>query len=183
MIDWLIAPLAYGFMQRGFMASLMVGVLCAIVGCYVVLRSMAFLGDAMAHAILPGVAVAYLFKANLLVGALAAVLLGDLDADQALLGELAIDVCRELVAERALEVSRSELCLRERANALTESFVLVAQDARRGGVGDGAHVVAPLSVEVRATPLGERGQTLRCVRGAQLLAARGELEIQRLLLG
>jgi ABC-type Mn2+/Zn2+ transport system permease subunit len=50
----------------------MVGVLCAVVGCYVVLRSMAFLGDAMAHAILPGVALAYLLKGNLLVGALVA---------------------------------------------------------------------------------------------------------------
>jgi len=59
-------------MQRGLAASLMVGVLCAIVGCYVVLRSMAFLGDAMAHAILPGVAVAYLLKGNLFFGALVA---------------------------------------------------------------------------------------------------------------
>jgi ABC-type Mn2+/Zn2+ transport system permease subunit len=62
-------------MQRGLAASLMVGVLCAIVGCYVVLRSMAFLGDAMAHSILPGVAVAYLLDGNLLVGALAAAVL------------------------------------------------------------------------------------------------------------
>jgi len=72
MIDWLLVPLSYGFMQRGLAASLMVGVLCAIVGCYVVLRSMAFLGDAMAHAILPGVAVAYLLKGNLFFGALVA---------------------------------------------------------------------------------------------------------------
>ncbi len=72
MIDWLLEPLSYGFMQRGLMASLMVGVLCAVVGCYVVLRSMAFLGDAMAHAILPGVAVAYLLKGNLFFGALIA---------------------------------------------------------------------------------------------------------------
>ena len=70
MIQWLTAPLAYGFMQRGLLAAFMVGVLCAVVGCYVVLRSMAFLGDAIAHAILPGVAVAYLLKGNLLVGAL-----------------------------------------------------------------------------------------------------------------
>jgi ABC-type Mn2+/Zn2+ transport system permease subunit len=72
MMDWLFEPLTYGFMQRGLAASLMVGVLCAVVGCYVVLRSMAFLGDAMAHSILPGVAVAYLLKGNLLVGALVA---------------------------------------------------------------------------------------------------------------
>jgi len=72
MLDWLMAPLAYGFMQRGLMASLIVGTLCAVVGCYVVLRSMAFLGDALAHAILPGVAVAYLLKGSLLAGALIA---------------------------------------------------------------------------------------------------------------
>jgi ABC-type Mn2+/Zn2+ transport system permease subunit len=70
--SWIVAPLAYGFMQRGMLAAMLVGVLCAIVGCYVVLRSMAFLGDALAHAVLPGVAVAYLMGANLLVGALAA---------------------------------------------------------------------------------------------------------------
>jgi manganese/iron transport system permease protein len=74
-LTWLTAPLTYGFMQRGLAASLLVGILCAIVGCYVVLKGMAFLGDAMAHAILPGVAVAYLFKFNLLLGALAAAIL------------------------------------------------------------------------------------------------------------
>jgi manganese/iron transport system permease protein len=54
------------------LAAVLVGVLCAIIGCYVVLRSMAFLGDALAHAVLPGVAIAYLMGANLLMGALAA---------------------------------------------------------------------------------------------------------------
>ena len=72
LVDWLTTPLAYAFMQRGLMVSTMVGILCAVIGCYVVLRSMAFLGDAMAHAILPGVAVAYLLKGNLMVGALVA---------------------------------------------------------------------------------------------------------------
>jgi ABC-type Mn2+/Zn2+ transport system permease subunit len=72
MITWLIEPLTYSFMQRGFVAALIVGVLCSIVGCYVVLRSMAFLGDALAHAILPGVAIAYLLQINLVLGALAA---------------------------------------------------------------------------------------------------------------
>ncbi len=72
MIDWLAKPLTYEFMQRGLAASTLVGVLCAVVGCYVVLRGMAFLGDALAHAILPGVAIAYLFNGNLLIGALVA---------------------------------------------------------------------------------------------------------------
>ena len=71
-LRWLAEPLAFDFMQRGLAASVMVGVLCALVGCYVVLRSMAFLGDALAHAILPGVAVSYLLKGNLIFGALGA---------------------------------------------------------------------------------------------------------------
>lgn len=69
---FLAEPFALGFMQRGLLAVVMVGVLCAVVGCYVVLRSMAFLGDALAHAILPGVAIAYLLKGDLVLGALAA---------------------------------------------------------------------------------------------------------------
>ena len=75
MIQAILEPLTYGFMQRGLLASILVGVLCAVVGCYVVLRSMAFMGDALAHAILPGVAIAYLLHGNLLVGALVAAVL------------------------------------------------------------------------------------------------------------
>ncbi len=71
-MGWLTDPFAMVFMQKALLASLIVGVVCAVLGCYVVLRSMAFLGDALAHAILPGVAVAYLLGANLLAGALVA---------------------------------------------------------------------------------------------------------------
>jgi manganese/iron transport system permease protein len=74
-IAWLLEPLSYAFMQRGLLAALVVGVVCAVIGCYVVLRSLAFLGDALAHAILPGVAIAYLLQVNLTLGALAAALL------------------------------------------------------------------------------------------------------------
>ena len=72
MINFLTEPLTYAFMQRGMLASIMVGVLCSVIGCYVVLRSMAFIGDALAHSILPGVAIAYLFGGNMLFGALVA---------------------------------------------------------------------------------------------------------------
>jgi ABC-type Mn2+/Zn2+ transport system permease subunit len=68
-MNFLLEPLTYQFMQRGLLASVIVGVLCAVMGTYVVLRGMAFLGDAMAHAILPGVAIAYIFKGDLLIGA------------------------------------------------------------------------------------------------------------------
>ncbi len=60
LINWLLEPLQYPFMVRGLAASVLVGVVCAVVGTYVVLRGMAFLGDALAHTILPGVAVGYL---------------------------------------------------------------------------------------------------------------------------
>ncbi len=60
MFDWLLEPLAFDFMQRGLLAATLVGVICAVVGCYIVLRGMAFLGDALAHTILPGMALGYL---------------------------------------------------------------------------------------------------------------------------
>jgi ABC-type Mn2+/Zn2+ transport system permease subunit len=60
MIEFLLAPLAYPFMVRGLLAAMLVGVVCAVVGAYVVLRGMAFFGDALAHTILPGMAGGYL---------------------------------------------------------------------------------------------------------------------------
>lgn len=60
MIESIIAPLQYAFMLRGLVAAVLVGVVCATLGTYVVLRGMAFFGDALAHAILPGVAIGYL---------------------------------------------------------------------------------------------------------------------------
>lgn len=58
--DWIVQPLTYGFMQRGLVASILVGTVCAVIGAFIVLRGMAFFGDALAHTVLPGVAVGYL---------------------------------------------------------------------------------------------------------------------------
>jgi manganese/iron transport system permease protein len=63
-INWVIEPLRYGFMIRGMAAAILTGVVCAIIGTYVVLRGMAFFGDALAHTILPGVAVGYLIHSG-----------------------------------------------------------------------------------------------------------------------
>jgi ABC-type Mn2+/Zn2+ transport system permease subunit len=57
-----LEPFSYAFMLRGLLASVIVGVVCAVVGVYVVLRGMAFFGDALAHAVLPGVALGYLIS-------------------------------------------------------------------------------------------------------------------------
>jgi ABC-type Mn2+/Zn2+ transport system permease subunit len=62
--DWLygllIEPFALGFMQRAALAVVLIGIVSGVVGAFVVTRGMAFLGDAMAHTILPGVAIAYI---------------------------------------------------------------------------------------------------------------------------
>jgi manganese/iron transport system permease protein len=55
-LEWLVAPLRHAFMVRALIASVLVGGLCSVVGAFVVLRSMAFLGDAIAHSVLPGIA-------------------------------------------------------------------------------------------------------------------------------
>ena len=61
-MSFLLAPLQYEFMQRGMFAAILVGIVCAVVGTYVVLRGMAFFGDALAHTILPGIALGYLLS-------------------------------------------------------------------------------------------------------------------------
>ena len=68
----LTEPLQFTFMQTGLAATVLVGATCAVLGVYVVLRSMAFIGDALAHTILPGLVAAYLLGLNLLAGAVVA---------------------------------------------------------------------------------------------------------------
>lgn len=60
LVDVLAEPLRYPFLQQSLLAAVLVAVICAVVGAFVVLRGMTFLGDALAHAVLPGVAVGYL---------------------------------------------------------------------------------------------------------------------------
>jgi manganese/iron transport system permease protein len=62
-------PLAYDFFLRALAASAMVGLVCAVVGCYMVLRGYAFMGDALSHAAFPGVVVAYMLRGPFYVGA------------------------------------------------------------------------------------------------------------------
>lgn len=62
LLELLLQPLSYQFMQRGMIAAILVGIVCAVVGTYIVLRGMAFFGDALAHTILPGIALGYLIS-------------------------------------------------------------------------------------------------------------------------
>ncbi|MBN1425376.1 metal ABC transporter permease [Candidatus Fermentibacteria bacterium] len=64
LVHGLLDPFTHAFMVRGLLAAVTVGTVCGIVGTFVVLRGMAFLGDALAHTILPGVALAHLLGAT-----------------------------------------------------------------------------------------------------------------------
>jgi manganese/iron transport system permease protein len=74
-MDVILEPLTSPIMQRALLASVMVGIVCAIVGTYVVLRGIAFIGDAIAHAGFPGVVVAYMIGIPYYVGAAIAAVL------------------------------------------------------------------------------------------------------------
>ncbi|WP_046506884.1 anchored repeat-type ABC transporter permease subunit [Streptomyces odonnellii] len=72
MMEFLLEPWQLPFMQRAFAVAAVVGLVCGVVGVFVVLRGMAFIGDAVAHSAFPGVALAYAFNGSLLLGGAAA---------------------------------------------------------------------------------------------------------------
>jgi manganese/iron transport system permease protein len=68
-IDAVLDPLAFPFFVRALIASALVGMVCAVVGSYMVLRGLAFMGDALSHSAFPGVVAAYLLKVPFYLGA------------------------------------------------------------------------------------------------------------------
>lgn len=67
-IDFFLAPLEYEFFVRALVASALVGVACAVVGAFVVLKGMSFVGDAVSHSAFPGVVLAYLLGLPIILG-------------------------------------------------------------------------------------------------------------------
>ena len=61
--------MTYGFLQKAFVTSIMVGIICGVIGSFIVLRGMALMGDAISHAVLPGVAISYMMGINYFYGA------------------------------------------------------------------------------------------------------------------
>lgn len=68
-MDALLEPLQYAFMQRSLVIALLVGLVCAVVGSYLMVQRLALLGDAISHSVLPGLAIAFMVGANIFVGA------------------------------------------------------------------------------------------------------------------
>jgi ABC-type Mn2+/Zn2+ transport system permease subunit len=97
LLEPLIAPFRYSFMQTGLLAVVLIGVPAAVIGTYVVLRRMAFIGDALAHTVLPGLVVAYLVGWSLsggaiVAGVITAVLIGWLARRQEVREDTAIGI-------------------------------------------------------------------------------------------
>ena len=69
-IDLLFEPLQYSFISRALIVCILVGITCPFLGAFVINREMAFMGDALAHAVLPGLVVAYAFGISPFIGAL-----------------------------------------------------------------------------------------------------------------
>jgi len=69
-MHWLVDPLQNEFMVRALIAVAFIGLACSVVGVYVILRNLSFIGDGLAHASFAGIVIAYLLKANLYVGGL-----------------------------------------------------------------------------------------------------------------
>lgn len=69
MLEALIEPLQYRFMQQALSIAILVGLICAVVGSYLMVQRLALLGDAISHSVLPGLAIAFMLGANIFVGA------------------------------------------------------------------------------------------------------------------
>lgn len=69
MLEILIEPLKYSFMQRSLIEAIIVGAICAVVGSYLMVQRLALLGDAISHSVLPGLAIAFLLEINIFLGA------------------------------------------------------------------------------------------------------------------
>ena len=68
-MEFIEAVIQYGFLQKALLTSIMVGIICGVIGCFIILRGMALMGDAISHAVLPGVAISYMFGINFFFGA------------------------------------------------------------------------------------------------------------------
>ena len=67
-VEFLLDPMRLGFMQRGLVAAVLVGIVCAVMGAFIVLRGLAFIGDAVSHAAFPGLVIAFLLGIPLYIG-------------------------------------------------------------------------------------------------------------------
>jgi len=69
MLSWFIEPLSFEFMLNAILMAMLLGILCAVVGSYLIVQGMGLLGDVISHAVLPGLAIAFFFGVDIFLGA------------------------------------------------------------------------------------------------------------------
>jgi manganese/iron transport system permease protein len=122
-VNWLIEPFRYPFMRTALAAAALTAVSCASVGVYVVLRRMAYLGDALSHTVLPGVVLAILAGTSMLVGALVAALvtvigIGLMSRGEALREDTAIGVAHSAMLALGVLLMSTTRSFRDFAHVL-----------------------------------------------------------------
>lgn len=71
MLNWLLEPLGSEFMRNALAVGILIGILCPVIGAYLIVQRLSLLGDVMAHSVLPGLAIAFFLRINILIGAFA----------------------------------------------------------------------------------------------------------------
>ncbi len=72
LVSWIADPLAHEFMQRGLVVAMLVGTVCALLSCFLVLKGWSLMGDAVSHAVLPGIVIAHVLAIPVAIGAFVA---------------------------------------------------------------------------------------------------------------
>jgi ABC-type Mn2+/Zn2+ transport system permease subunit len=133
MIDYLLEPFQYVFMQRAVIASLIVGILCACLGTFVVLRRMSLVGHALTHSALPGLVVAYLIGVNILGGALVAtiataILIGFISKEEAVYEDTSIGMIPNIMFALGILLISSTKSYRDLSAMLFGNILGVTQE-------------------------------------------------------
>ena len=153
----LLVPFQYAFMQRAFVAALAVGLLCSVMGTYVVLRKLSFIGDGIAHASFAGIVIAYIRGLDYYVGAAVVAVLTALGIGFVhRRGNISLDT-----TARAVQVDGDSLELTRREIAVLETLMRhrtrpVAKRALEEAVYSFAEDVTPNAIEAAVSRVRRR---------------------------
>jgi manganese/iron transport system permease protein len=134
MAGWITDPLEFEFFQRALLELILVGILCGVVGSFVVLRGLAFIGDALAHAIFPGVVVAFLldrsfFMGGLVFGLLTTLLIGAVARNRRISEDTAIGILfAGMFALGVVLISTTRTYTRDLSSFLIGNVLAISQE-------------------------------------------------------
>jgi len=172
----LIEPFTAGFVQRGLTVGLLVALVCAVVGTWVVLRGMAFLGEALAHGMLPGVAAATLIGVPAILGA-------GVSASAMAVGVAALQRRGRLSADTSIgllfvaSLASGVIIISASRSFATDATAILFGDILAAGVDDVVQLAIVAALTLLVAAVGHRSFVALTVdpRQAQLLGLRPRL--------